>query len=92
MGWRDKEKQKISWDGETKKNKKSHGMARQRKTKISWDGETKKNKKSVDLGCPFVISTYNRYMGVVDLAGVFLSYYRIPSRSEKGIATSSGIF
>ena len=69
MGWWDKEKQKISWDG-----------------------ETKKNKKSVDLGCPFVISTYNRYMGVVDLAGVFLSYYRIPSRSEKGIATSSGIF
>lgn len=45
-----------------------------------WD---KVNRKYINVDCPHAISSYNKYMGEVDLADRYVSYYRIAIRTKK---------
>ena len=43
----------------------------------------KKASKCVNVSCPLIVTTYNQFMGGVDLLDGFLSFYRIHIRSKK---------
>ena len=45
-----------------------------------WD---RKARKKVDIICPSIVTTYNQFMGGVDLLDALLSLYRIHIRSKK---------
>ena len=45
-----------------------------------WD---KKENKSIDVICPSIVSTYNQYMGGVDLFDMFSALYRIDHKGRK---------
>ena len=40
-------------------------------------------KKNIDVSCPKIVSTYNKFMGGVDLLDSLISLYRIKLRSKK---------
>ena len=45
-----------------------------------WD---RKARKKVDIICPSIVTTYNQFMGGVDLLDALLSLYQIHIRSKK---------